>query len=153
MAKIKVMGDTLQIVSSIPYAMIKKAKRYNPDALQLKTVDGEPVFAIDLGTAHWSKNGIVFSSIDYSGYAFMTTNNPVSGDHTNSKEEEKNIILSFFAEVITNLEKVEAQIIECFHAIEAMEEYAANAIEFADVEEVINVGICDAEEPEREDRE
>lgn len=132
MAKIKVMGDFLQITSALPYAIIKRTKKYKPEALVLKDEEGEPIFAVDLGTSHWSKNGIVFSSIDYNGFAFTTTNNPVSGDHSDSREEEKKIILSFFAEVITKLNAVEAQIADCFQEITAMEEQAVASIQFED---------------------
>ena len=131
MAKIKVMGDTVQICSSLTVEDIKKAKFYMPTALELRDEKGEPYFAIDMGNAHFGKNGIMFSSKDHEGKAFMTTNNPIVGDHSN-RAMELEALTKKFAGILNNLSLVEEQIEEAMCTIEDIEMDTAEAIMFVD---------------------
>lgn len=151
MAKIKVMGDTVQICSSLTVEDIKKAKFYMPNALELRDEKGEPYFAIGMGNAHFGKNGVMFSSKDHEGKAFMTTNNPIIGDHSN-RTMELEALTKKFAGILNNLNLIEEQIEEAMCTIEDIETDTAGAIMFVDeavpveasVFETICTGSCDA---------
>lgn len=131
MAKIKVMGDTVQICSSLTVEDIKKAKFYKPESLELRDEKGEPYFAIDMGNAHYGKNGVMFSSKDHEGKAFMTTNNPIVGDHSN-RAMEAEALTKKFAGILSKLNQVEDQIIAAMDDIDIIEADTAEAIMFVD---------------------
>lgn len=131
MAKIKVMGDTVQICTALTVEDIKKTKFYKPEALELRDEKGEPYFAIGMGNAHYGKSGVLFSSMSYEGKAFMTTANPVTNDHSNRVAEQE-ILTRTFAGIIANLNKVELQVINAMDAIDDIECETAEAIMFVD---------------------
>lgn len=133
MAKIKVMGDTVQICTALKMETIVKAKKFKPTSLWLLDENNEVYFAIGVGNAHYGKNGITFSSIDSEGKAFMTTSNPIIGDHTD-KTKEETALTSEFAMLLNNLEKIETQVTEISKEISNMERDAKNNIEFFDKE-------------------
>ena len=145
MAKIKVMGDTVQICSSLTTEEIKKAKFYAPKALELRDENGEPYFAIGIGNAHYGKSGVMFSSTDHEGKAFMTTDNPVTNDHSN-REAEQEILTRTFAAIVAKLKQVENQVLEAVDEIEDFEIETAEAIVFVD--EAIEVSCDNAESGE-----
>lgn len=131
MAKIKVMGDTVQICSELTVATINKAKFYKPDSLKLKDEQGNEYFGVGLGDAHYGKNGVTFSSNDHEGKAFMTTSNPIANDHSDRALEVRTLTKTF-AKTIDNLNKVEAQVLEALTEIAAIETNTVNAIDFVD---------------------
>lgn len=150
MAKLKVMGDTIQIVTSIAAPLIQKAKAYKKEALQLVDEDGNAYFGIDFGPAHYSKGGVVFSSTDFSGCAFMTSNNPIVNEH-NNQEYERTVITEEFAEILNNLNKVEAQVLEAINEILEIESSIQNSIEFTTDTNCTMFECCGACEESTED--
>ena len=131
MAKIKVLGDTVQICSSLKVEEIKKASFYMPNCLNLVDEKGEAFFGIGIGNAHSSKHGVTFSSKDHEGKAFMTTNNPVTGDHTD-RGAERELLTKTFAGIVHNLEAIEEQVREALVDIRDIESTTSRSIDFVD---------------------
>ena len=148
MAKIKVMGDTVQICSSLTVDEIKKVSFYKPECLNLVDGNGDAYFGIGVGNAHYSKHGVMFSSRDFEGKAFMTTNNPVTNEHTD-RGAEKELLTKTFAGIIANLEAIEEQVYSAMEEISVIEATTANSIEFID--ECTCACFDEAAEPEREE--
>ena len=103
--------------------------------------NGEVYFGIGVGNAHYGKNGIMFSSCDHEGKAFMTTANPVTNDHSNRMAEQE-ILIKKFAGLINNLNKIEDQVIAAFNEITDIEAETASSIVFVD--DTANVSIDNA---------
>jgi len=127
MAKLKVLGDTIQIKSDLTEADFKKVQNYAPEALKLKDEQGNELFGISLGDAHWSKYGIAFCNTDADGKLFMTTNNPVS-NHEDPAAEKK-AIKELFATVLFNLEAIENFFSQIKAELDEIEQKAENNIE------------------------
>ena len=146
MAKIKVMGDTVQICSNLTVDVIEKANFYKPEALKLKDEQGNEYFGIGMGDAHYGEHGVVFSSKDHEGKAFMTTANPVTNDHSN-RELETKVLTTTFAKIINNLNMVETQVMSAMLEINTIETNTTSAIDFVDETECD----CDREQEECND--
>jgi len=130
MAKIKVMGDTVQICTSLTVDEINKVAFYKPEALTLVDEQTkEPYFGVGMGDASFGKHGIMFSSKDTDGTAFMTTPNPVTNDHS-EPEKEAAIITAKFATLINNLKQVEAQVNLILEDVDDIEKETFSSIEF-----------------------
>lgn len=129
MAKLKVLGDMIQIKIDLTESDFKKVKNYAPDALKIKNDDGDEVFGISMGDAHWSKYGVAFCNTDSDGKLFMTTNNPVV-EHSDPAEELK-IIKEKFAQTIFFLEMIEKNFDSIKTELNAMEQNAERSIEMA----------------------
>lgn len=123
MAKIKVTGDTLMVISEIKHEDFVKAKRFNPKALKIRDKDENELFAVDYGNASVSEYGVTFSSVNAEGYLFTSTDAPVQGVHTDP-EEEKNLVIEEYATILCNLRMVEKQVEDAMNAIQEI----ANAI-------------------------
>lgn len=129
MAKLKVLGDMIQIKIDLTESDFNKVKNYAPDALKIKNDDGDEVFGISMGDAHWSKYGVAFCNTDSDGKLFMTTNNPVV-EHSDPAEELK-IIKEKFAQTIFFLEMIEKNFDSIKTELNAMEQNAERSIEMA----------------------
>ena len=130
MAKIKVLGDMIQITSELTEEQFDKVKAFAPEALVMKDEDtGEEIFGIEKGAANISKYGICFCSTDSEGKLFMTTNNPTLGDHSN-REEEMQEILDKFAPIIAKLNAGETHIMSIMSTLDNVEAAVKESIEF-----------------------
>lgn len=127
MAKLRVLGDTIQIESDLTEVDFKKVQNYAPEALKLKDEQGNEVFGISLGDAHWSKYGIAFCNTNADGKLFMTTNNPVT-QHDDPAAEKK-AIKELFATVLFNLESIEKYFGQIKTELDAIEQEAERNIE------------------------
>ena len=127
MAKLKVLGDTIQIKIDLTETDFNKVKNYAPDALKIKNKEGDEVFGIDMGNAHWGKYGVTFCNTDADGKLFMTTNNPVS-DHADPVKEKK-VIKEVFAQTVFFLEEIEKNFAEMKTQLDALEQNAERSIE------------------------
>ncbi len=127
MAKLRVLGDTIQIKTELTEKDFKKITNYAPEALKIKDEDGNEIFGISRGSAHWSKYGVAFCNTDSNGKLFMTTENPVieHSDPVAEKEQLKEI----FAQLIFHLEMIEENFQHIKAELAAMEQNAENSIE------------------------
>lgn len=126
MAKIKVLGDMIQIKINLTESDFKKVKNYAPDALKIKNEDGNEIFGISMGDAHCSKYGVAFCNTDAEGKLFMTTENPIK-DHSDPTEEKK-VIKEQFAQTIFFLEMIEEHFAAIKTELTAMEQNAERSI-------------------------
>ena len=127
MAKLKVLGDMIQIKIDLTESDYKKVTNYAPDALKVKDEEGNEIFGISMGDAHWSRYGVAFCNTDSNGKLFMTTENPV----TNHEDPvaEKNLIKEKFAQTIFFLELIEKHFAEIKTELTAMEQNAERSIQ------------------------
>ena len=126
MATLKVLGDTIQIKLNVTEAEFNKVKNYAPDALKVKNDDGDEVFGISRGSAHWSKYGVAFANTDAAGKLFTTVTNPVE-DHSNP-EAEKAAIKETFAQTLFFLGLIEQNFQAVKTEVDAMEQDAERNI-------------------------
>ena len=128
MAKIKLMGDHLAIVSAMKLDELKTIKRRKPEALKLKDDKGEKtVFAVDVDTyeGSLSKFGIVFASQEVVGGRAIYTMPAPSADSV----EVRKYINENLGTVVFDLNKVEAQCVAAFDTITTEEAAIATMIE------------------------
>lgn len=128
MAKLSIMGDTVQITTDLTKEVINRVKDYAPDALKLFDEEDNEVFGVDIGHANYSKYGICFCSEDAEGKMFMTTNNPVL-DHSDAEKEREEVV-RVFAPVLSKLQLVEANINAAKASIDEMEASVQEAVTF-----------------------
>ena len=148
MAKLKVLGDTVQICSELTFDEIKKAQHYCPECLKLRDLDNNEIFGIGIGNAHYSKHGISFSSRDFDGKMFMSTDNPVTNIHSD-KEAEKTLLTETFALILYRLNALEEQVKANIASISELEADTMAAIQFQDEIAMNTVeALCDATEPD-----
>lgn len=129
MAKVKVLGDMMQIKSDITGKSFDRVEKFAPEMLKLVDEFGNEVFGIARGDAFYSKYGICFCSEDAEGKLFMSTNNPVT-EHGNA-EEEKNKVVEKLAPIINKLNAVERQILEAEEILTAIETEVRESVELA----------------------
>lgn len=129
MAKIKVLGDTIQLTSDITAEEFDRVKRFAPEALIMKDADtGDEVFGISRGDAFVSKYGVCFCSVDNEGKLFMTTNNVVT-DHSD-REAELKAVKEFYAPIMAKLGTIEAHLKNVMAELEELEASVESSIEF-----------------------
>lgn len=116
MAKINVMGDVLMLETEISPDIMYKVKKHAPEKLELKDEEGNTYFKIQEGDASISKYGVSFSSVTVNEHLFTTTQNVVTGEHTDLNVE-RSMILDEYAEILHNLNKVEKQVSEALDSI------------------------------------
>lgn len=126
MAKLKVVGDTIQIKIDLTESDFNKVKNYAPDALKVKDEEGNEIFGISKGDAHWSKYGVAFCNTDAGGKLFTTITNPVA-DHSNPANEKKQI-KEAFAQTIFFLNMLEQNFSQIKAELDAMETEAESSI-------------------------
>lgn len=129
MANITVLGDALQIKIDLTKEDFEKVKNYCPETLKIKNKEGDEVFGISMGDAHWSKYGVAFCSTDADGKLFMTTENPVKCHQ--DPEAEKKAIKEAFAQTIFFLETIEKNFAEMKEQLNALEANAEASITIA----------------------
>ena len=54
MAKLSIMGDTVQITTDLTKEMVQRIKDYAPEALKLFDSEGNEVFGVGIGDANVS---------------------------------------------------------------------------------------------------
>lgn len=129
MAKVKVLGDMMQIKSDLTGAEFDRIESFAPEMLKLVDDEGNEVFGISRGNAFYSKYGVCFCSEDAEGKLFMSTNNPVV-DHTDA-EKEKEEIVKTLAPILSKLNAVEKQIKNAGEILTAIETEVKESVEIA----------------------
>lgn len=129
MAKVKVLGDMMQIKSDLTGAEFERIESFAPEMLKLVDDEGNEVFGVSRGPAFYSKYGVCFCSEDAEGKLFMSTNNPVV-DHTNT-EKEKEEVVKAIAPIINKLNAVEKQIKNAGEILTAIETEVKESVEIA----------------------
>ena len=130
MAKMKVMGDMIQLSTDLTKDELERVKNFAPEALKLFDNEGNEVFGVGIGDASYSKYGICFCSETAEGKMFMTTNNPVT-DHSDPAKEREEIV-RYFAPIINKLQVVEANIATVRESLDAMEASVQDAVTFVE---------------------
>ena len=126
MAKITLLGDALQIKSTITEKTLKKAQKYCPKACKLIDEDGNELFAIGKGNASCSNHGILFPSADPEGRLFTTI--MLNNLPHESYAADRELIKDEFAITLHNLLKVETQIMDTLETINMIERSVEDAI-------------------------
>lgn len=129
MAKVKVLGDMMQIKSDLTGAEFDRIESFAPEMLKLVDDEGNEVFGISRGNAFYSKYGVCFCSEDAEGKLFMSTDNPVR-DHSNA-EKEKEEIVKTLAPILSKLNAVEKQIKNAGEILTAIETEVKESVEIA----------------------
>ena len=130
MAKLSIMGDSIQIKSTLTKKEVLRVQKFAPEALKVFDEDGNEVFGIGLGSASCSQYGICFSSVDSEDKIFMTMENPIR-DHSDTEWEKKQIV-EFFAQTLYKLELVEANIADAKAELERIENDVEGSVTFVD---------------------
>ena len=130
MAKLKIMGDIVQITTDLTRKEIERVKAYAPNALKLIDTDGNEIFGVEIGDAFYSKYGICFSSESAEGKMFMTTNNPVL-DHSDVEKEREEVV-RIFAPIVSKLQAVEAGVTAAKEGLDAVEAEVRESVVFVD---------------------
>jgi RecA-family ATPase len=130
MAKMKVMGDMIQLSTDLTKDELERVKNFAPEALKLFDHEGNEIFGVGIGDASYSKYGICFCSETAEGKMFMTTNNPVT-DHSDPAKEREEIV-RYFAPIINKLQVVEANIATVRESLDAMEASVQDAVTFVE---------------------
>lgn len=115
MAKIKLMGNQLALVSTLTLNQLETIKRRKPEALKLKDEKGEKtVFVVDTGIApSISKYGVCFASQEVIGGKAIFSMEAPSDDAV----EVRQYINENWGTIVFDLTKVEAQCTAAFRAI------------------------------------
>lgn len=129
MAKVTIMGDAIQLKTSLTRKEIERVKAFTPEALKLFDTEGNEVFSIDISHASLSKYGVCFCSEDAEGKMFMTMDNPVL-DHSDVEKEREEVIRRF-APILNKLETVEANVEAAKESLEQMEASVTESVVFA----------------------
>ena len=104
MAKIKIVGNALTLISDIRAEDLNRVLRVNPKAGILYNEDNEEVFRISMGcSGSMSRYGIVFDSMNSDGNAYITIA-PV--DRTDATPED---VAETYLPIIDKLTKLEAK--------------------------------------------
>lgn len=130
MAKLTLLGDALQIKSSITEDILEKVKRFSPKTLKLIDENGNEIFAIDKGNASTSPHGILFPSADPEGRLFTTILCP-DLEHK-SYYDDKEAIKRNFSVMLYNLRKVEDQIRDALETVIMIERDVEDSIHIED---------------------
>ena len=129
MAKITILGDTIQIKSAITERIFERAENYDPGVLKLVDGDGNEYFGICRGDASYSKYGVTFCSTDSDGKLFMTTNNPVINQE--NPDFEREVVKKAFAQVLDKLNQVEEQVFAAEEELTQIEKNVDDSVVFA----------------------
>lgn len=130
MAKIKVTGDVITLVSAITAEDFSKVKRYMPQAGVMLDDKGNQVFKVDFRALSQEKPndyGVVYGAVDFGGKMIAQFNNPVQGTH-NDPAAEKKLIIDKYAGVLSKLNEVEAHILACLPNILGLEAEVSESI-------------------------
>lgn len=127
MAKLRVIGDVIQLKSDLTAETINLVKGFEPNALNIINEDGNATFGIGIGKASVSAYGVCFPSTDASGKVFVTIENVA--DHSDP-EAEKYSIRREYAPILAKLIIVEQQIKDVAERIGSLEDSVDDLIEF-----------------------
>lgn len=127
MAKVRVLGDAIQLKTELTKEDLDRVKAFAPESLKLYDQDGNEVFGVDEGDAFYSKYGVCFSNTDSEGRLFMTSDNPVE-DHSDP-EKEKEEIIKHFAQILNKLEAIEMSVRNARQALMEIEESVKTSVE------------------------
>ena len=117
MAKMKIVGDIIQLKSDLTKEQFKRVEAFAPESLKL--YDGD---------ACYSKYGVCFCSEDAEGKLFMSTNNPVT-DHSDPEKEREEIVKKF-APILNKLQLVEANILSAEEYLGEIEASVRDSVTF-----------------------
>lgn len=127
MAKIKVLGDAVQLISALKTEDIARVEMLDKGLLTLVDDEGNEVFKISLGSASVSKYGITFANTNPEGYAYVTSTNIVE-DHTNP-EEEKRTLARYYSPIISKLSILEEEVENALTTLNEKEAELLDSIE------------------------
>lgn len=130
MAKMKVMGDMIQLSTDLTREELERVKNFAPEALKLFDSEGNEVFGVGISDASYSKYGICFCSETAEGKMFMTTNNPIVDHSDPAKEREE--LTRYFAPLLHKLQAVETGVTAVKASLEDMEASVQDAITFVE---------------------
>ena len=128
MAKMKIVGDIIQLKSDLTKEQFKRVEAFAPESLKLYDEEGNEVFGIAVGDACYSKYGVCFCSEDAEGKLFMSTNNPVT-DHSDPEKEREEIVKKF-APILNKLQLVEANILSAEEYLGEIEASVRDSVTF-----------------------
>ena len=110
MAKIKILGNSVVVISSVKFEDFQKVEKYRPAALTLMGgEDGkEPIFRVGTGKSSVNEYGISFDSAtrDEAKLAMLTMLYVADDEECDIEED----VAESLSKAILNLEKVEATI-------------------------------------------
>lgn len=126
MSKIKVVGDSFTVVTEVTTNELELLTTFAPEALTLKE-DGEPIFAIAKDeVASISKNGIVFTSTNRDGFAYVTS---VFPEANLSTEEKLDYIKKNLGKALLLLNRLEEQVSDAVIDLNSELDAVENCIE------------------------
>lgn len=134
MAKVKVVGDAVVVISNMKLEDLKTIKKYRPEALTL--MGGEekktPIFKIGLGSSisPISDMGITFAGETHDEEALATLTGIVVSD-AETIDDYKNEIAEHYGKAVMRLTELEATLPAVLKEIEAEKEKALECIEIA----------------------
>lgn len=106
MAKIKIVGNSLTLVSDVKAEDLNRVLRVNPKAGILFNEDNEEIFRISMGSSgSMSKYGVVFDSKNSDGNAYITIA-PVN----RSTETTPEAVTEAYLPIIDKLTKLESKV-------------------------------------------
>lgn len=121
--KIKTLGTSCTVTSSLTLEAIKKLEKFQPAVLLSVDENKNPVFKVATGkVASFSANGIVFDSANASGLAQITFPIPNTGD-------KKKFVVETYGTGIARFTEVEAHITAQYTALETQFTNIENSIE------------------------
>lgn len=132
--KVRIIGTNAQIKSDIKVEEIKLLKKYCPEALTLKDENGNAVFKVDYCkvSGSFGQYGICFNEKTKKGYAAISLNTPCDGPSDVKKTEMVTVLAPIapqleaiteqIANVVKDVEKINAELKECIEVIDDDEE-------------------------------
>ena len=128
MAKIKIVGNSMTLVSNINAKDLTRILRVNPKAGVLFNDDNEEIFRISMGcTGNMSTYGVVFDSENSDGNAYLTIA-PIA--RTNDATPEK--VTETYLPILDKLSKLETKIAAEISELNNSIESYTDAIEILD---------------------
>lgn len=104
MAKVKILGNAVEVTSSVKFEDIKKVKKYRPSALVLKDENGNALYALSVGEGKINNVGASFdhATRDDEKKATLTMAVTYEGD------DVKAYVADALGAALLNLGKIEA---------------------------------------------
>ena len=126
MAKIKIVGDAMVLVSTLKAEVISKLAKFRNADLTVKDDKELPVYAVKVGyTASFNKMGVVFTGANASGFATCTIALPIGI----APADKKQYATENFGSALIELNKHEATIATRATTLETEFTTAARGIE------------------------
>jgi len=114
MAKVIIAGNALVLKSDITKADLEKVLKYSPKTVKLFNDKEQEKFRIGFGaTSNVSPVGVNFNSIDEAGKIFITDTIPLG------TPDREAFVADYMLKILSNLEKIEAAVVEELPIIDA----------------------------------